>query len=146
MTQRFYYRPFGELFDLLTRDFPSGVSSFMENSIYDTKFPPCNIFVDEKTLDLEFEYALAGFKLNEIDISFEDDYLYLEVMPEKKEEEDNREALQHGISRRQSKSKYYIPFSKYDVEKASANFEDGILKVKIPAKEERKPKKLRIQG
>lgn len=120
--------------------------AFRHGECQDTKFPPCNIYVDEKSLDLEFEFALAGFSLDEIEMSFEDDYLFLKVNPKKEESEKKRETLQHGISRRSSTSKYYIPFSKYDTDKVSAKFENGVLKVLIPAKEERKPKLIRIQG
>lgn len=149
MTQRsYYYRPFSELFDSLLDDFSGGVTSISKMGIYDSKFPPCNIYVDEESLDLEFEFALAGFTLEEIDISFEDDYLVLNVIPEKRSEEDARkkETFHHGISRKKSYSRYFVPFAKYETEKTTAKFENGILKVHIPAKEERKPKKVRIQG
>lgn len=147
MTQRYFYRPFSDLFDQVLDEFSSGVSTLSNSGVYDTKFPPCNIFMEEETLDLDFEFALAGFTLEEIDMSFEDDYLILKVKPNKEgESERKRETIRHTISRRSSIGKYYVPFSKYDTEKTTASFENGILKVHVPAKEERKSRKVKIQG
>lgn len=147
MTQRsYFYRPWSELFNLLTEDFPTGVSSLSSAQVYDSKFPPCNIMVEEKSLDLTLEFALAGYKRENIEISFEDDYMLLKVNGQKEEKDEKTEYLYNGIKRSTSYSKYYVPFSKYNTDDVKATFEDGVLKVLIPAKEERKPKKVRIQG
>lgn len=147
MTQRYYYRPFGEIFNLLEKDLFSGINEISEARIYDSKFPPCDVKLNEENLDLLFEFALAGFSQEEIDISFEDDYMILSVDPkEKKEDTSKVSTLMGGIKRGSSRSKYFVPFTKYDSEKAKASFKNGILSVSIPVKEERKPKKLLIQG
>ena len=147
MTQRsYFYRPWSELFNLLTEDFPSGVSSLSSAQVYNSKFPPCNISVEEKSLDLTLEFALAGYKLEDIEISFEDDYMLLKVEGKKEEKEEKKEYLYRGIKKSTSHSKYYVPFSKYNTDSVNATFENGVLKVLIPAKEERKPKKIIIQG
>lgn len=142
---KYFYRSFGDIFDLLEKDLFSGISKLVENDVYPVKFPPVNVIIEEDSLNLVFEFALAGYKQEEIDLTFVDDYLFLSLNPEKSKEEDKKSSfLVNGIKKSSSRSKYFIPFSKYDVDSAKAEFNEGILRVHIPAKEERKPRKLLI--
>jgi len=43
--------------------------------IYQGSFPPCDVLINEETKDIMFHFALAGIDAEEIDLSFEGDYL-----------------------------------------------------------------------
>lgn len=145
-----YLRNYTDLFDRMFKDVTNGLDLVSDAQIYNSKFPPCDIYFHEESKDLEFQFALAGYPKDEIDLSFEDDYLILSLgfqgsKEETSKEEPKKEALMRGIKRSRYKAKYFVPFAKYNVEEAKAEYKDGILRVNIPAKEESKPKKLLIE-
>lgn len=143
-----YFRNYTDLFDRMFKDVTTGLDLVSDAQIYNSKFPPCDIYFHEDSKDLEFQFALAGYSKDEIDISFEDDAMILSLgfTGEKNEEpSEKKEALMRGIKRSRAKVKYFVPFAKYNVEEAKAEYKEGILTVKVPAKEESKPKKLLIE-
>jgi HSP20 family molecular chaperone IbpA len=97
-------------------------------------FPPINMYLDEETKDVYFEMALAGYDKDKINVSFEDDKMLVTGEIDKKEKEEKR-ILKRGIKYSNFKNYFTIPFTKYDIEKAKAEFKDGLLKVFVPAKE-----------
>lgn len=109
------------------------------------QFPPTNIFVENETKDLYFEFALAGYTKEEISLSFEGDYLILGLAPLAVKEEEKRTALRKGIKKVEYTVKVTISSSKYDTTLATASFNDGILSVFVPAKAEVKPKAIEIK-
>jgi len=115
-------------------------------NIYSCQFPPLNVYLNEKTKDLKFEFALAGFDKDEIGLEFEGDYLKLSVIPKTDTKEDDEFVLlQKGIKRSSIEKEFYVPNAKYLVDKIKVKFEGGILEVTIPAKDEIKPRKLLIK-
>jgi HSP20 family molecular chaperone IbpA len=114
----------------------------LPSTIISNHFPPCNYYADEDgTLQLEF--AVAGYKKDEVKVKFEDDHLILQLTPVK--EEVKTKVFQKAIKLSESTTKAYVPFSKYDIAKAEAALEDGLLKVSIPVKEEAKPLSIEIK-
>lgn len=111
--------------------------------IYDTSFPPLNFSVNEETKDLKFEFALAGYKKEEIDITFEGDKFTIELKPVI---EDSKWILkQKKIVRANRKVSYKVPESFYDFDNTDVNFVDGLLTIIFPAKEKTKPRKIEIK-
>ncbi|MCX7788833.1 MAG: Hsp20/alpha crystallin family protein [Spirochaetes bacterium] len=99
-------------------------------------YPPTNVFMKaDKTL--VFEFALAGFKEDQIQLAFKGDYMVLsakvasEFLPE-----ENIRYFKHRLKLKDIvEQKYYVPEDKFDRENVKAVFRHGILKVEIPPKE-----------
>lgn len=119
-------------------DIPSNIH------LYDSNYPPLNLWVNNETLDLVFEFAVAGIPKDKININFEDGDMILEIDSVEAERE-GYTLSQKGIRTRKSKTYYSVPFAKYDVDGAKASLTDGILTITIPARDEIKPKALAIE-
>lgn len=133
-----------DLADEFLREFSFDAPSKLPDVFATSKFPPCNILKHEDN-SLEYEFAVAGYDLSEIEIQFDNNYLILTLDPEKAQK--TEEAIKYrqiGIRRSKSVSKFFVPVSHYNVEEATANLEKGILTIKIPTKEIAKPKSLKI--
>jgi HSP20 family molecular chaperone IbpA len=116
--------------------------STLPASLLSSHFPPCNYFVDEDGT-LHFEFAVAGYKQEEIDLKFEDDRLILSLNP-KDAEESKSKYFQKAIKRSVSVTKARVPFVKYDTSKVVATLTDGILLVTIPVRKDAKPVSVKI--
>jgi HSP20 family molecular chaperone IbpA len=110
-----------------------------------SNFPPMNLWVNEETKDLVFEFAVAGIPEECINIEFEGDYLLLNIANSGQVKREGFACYHTGIRSSSSKKKVYLPRSRYDIDGASANLKGGILIIAIPAKEEMKPRKLQIE-
>lgn len=136
------------LFDELTRPSSSDYSRKVlldANPWNSTGFPPTDVSMNSETKDIRFEFALAGIDPARVKVTFEDDYLAVEL--EKEDAKDsNWKLIRQGIkSNCKGIVRYGVPFSKYDVDNAKATFSGGILTVEIPVREESQPKRLKIQ-
>ena len=133
-----------EIFDEIFKDFDFFLrESPTVKELYSVSFPPANVYIKQESKDLVFEFALAGYSQDDIDISFEGDKMFLEIT--KTSKEDSKDYYLHrGIKMSSQKRWYFVPLSKYKVEDAEAKFENGILTVNVPAKEEAKPRKIKI--
>ena len=135
------------LFDALwNSEIPINDSPLLSFSGYSIpQFPPADIEFDKETKDMYFTFALAGYKPEEIDVKFEENYLVLssEIITEKKDE--SKAFYKKGIKKTSFSVKYAVPVTKYNTEETEASFSDGLLKIKIPAKEEIKPKQIKIK-
>lgn len=109
-----------------------------------SKFPFHNFSINKQTRDCKFEFGLAGYDKEKIEVSFHDNQLFLEVEPAKRDEPEWEVGV-NGLKKSSVHSRYFVDFSKYDVGNAEAEFKDGILTVVIPAFEDQKPKKLAIK-
>lgn len=116
--------------------------SRLPTNIVSSSFPPADIY-EEDSGELVLELAVAGYSEKDISIKFEDNHLNLQleafVSPE------GRKYIQKGIKGCKYQTKYYIPVSKYEVGKAEAKIKDGILSVRIPVREESKPRVMTIK-
>ena len=125
----------------------SGVNtavSKLPNELVSSTYPPCNIY-EGKDGSIVLEAALAGWSLDEIKISTEDRHLIIKLEPseEKTEFTKNTKFVQRGIRNSGGTTKYYIG-DKFDSNRLTASYKDGILKVVIPRKEEMKPRDIKI--
>ncbi len=132
-----------DLAEEFLRDFTFDAPSKLPDVFVTSRFPPCNILKKEDN-SLEYEFAVAGYDLSEIKIDFDNDHLILTLEPIEKEEDEKVKYRQQGIRRAKSTSKFFVPVSHYDVEKAEAHLDKGILKLSIPTKEVAKPKSIKI--
>lgn len=105
-----------------------------------TAFPPVNI-VKKDEFNYSIELAVAGFKLDEIDITTEKNSL---KVTGKKTEDDTREYLAKGIAGRQFSRQFVLSDT---IVVRGANLEDGILTIDVEnvIPEEQKPRKIAIQ-
>jgi len=104
-------------------------------------YPPANIYMlDDRTQ--VFEFALAGFREEDINLEFKGDYMVLSAsVPEGTEPETGAHFLKRRLKFKDIKGQeYYVPEDKFNRDATKATFRNGILKVTIPPKEEVKEK------
>jgi len=149
---QFYRRPsmalksfynFSDIVEEFLEDFSFNAPSKLPDVFVSSSFPPCNI-VKKEDNSLEYQFAVAGYSLEEIAIQFNNDHLILSLNPTKREEDKTVKYRQKGIRRSNSESRFFVPISHYDVEKAEAKLDKGILTISIPTKEIAKPKDIKI--
>lgn len=144
-----------DIFDKMWRDFDSFFGEISGDStsrsfspvIYkDINYPPMNVWVDQESKDMVLEFAVAGIPMENINIDVEGDYLHLTI--DKNEEEDvkdNFKLIRKGIKTGKVKQRIYVPSSKYKTEDVKAEMRDGLLLVKVPSRDEVKPKRVQIE-
>lgn len=126
-------------FDILFRNFFDANAHFAPAT--ETKAPhPLDIYENES--GLHFEIACTGLNKDEISINIEGDIL--KVSHTKDEIQNLRSYIYKGIAKRSFNLGYKIS-SKFNLSKAEAEMENGLLKISIPFAEEAKPKSLRIK-
>jgi HSP20 family protein len=118
----------GDLFDWSNRNF----------SDTNTTLPSVNIIESSEAFDVEV--AAPGFTKDEFNIELDNDLLT--ISSEKKVENETKEG--ENYTRRefsyQSFNRSFTLPNSVNSEKIKAKYENGILKVSIPKKEEAKPK------
>ncbi|MBN1837076.1 MAG: Hsp20/alpha crystallin family protein [Spirochaetales bacterium] len=100
-------------------------------------YPPMNIFLAQDK-SLVFEIALAGFEEKDVDLQFKGDYLVFSArVPE---DGANEEGVQYFKRRLKLKGveeqRYYVPEDRFDRDKTTARFHNGLLKVVVPARQD----------
>jgi HSP20 family molecular chaperone IbpA len=126
------------------------------NSEYnDYDWPPVNIYkADKNSADDEggliFEFGLAGFEEEDINLTFQGDYMILSAVCrnslknccengacEYGEGEPEMQYLKKTLRLDTiEKQKYYVAADKYDHKKTKAVYKNGLLRISIPPKEE----------
>ena len=102
---------------------------------------PINIFEDD--LGLTFELACTGIPKEAIEVKLEGDMITFNYDKEKTPDPKTRNYIHRGIAKRSFNLGYKVG-TKFDLKKASANFNDGLLIVTIPFAKEAMPKVLKI--
>jgi HSP20 family protein len=128
-TQREFDRLFREAFS------PAGEVSTR------TWAPPVDIYENGDSLVLKAE--VPGINPDDVEIRVEDNTLYLKG--ERKFEKEVKEQNFHRVER--SYGTFTRTFSlpnSVDADKVSANYQDGVLTLTMPKKEEAKPKTIKI--
>jgi HSP20 family protein len=134
-----------DAFDILFKNFFRNESFF--EPVIDTRIGhPVDIYENEK--GLHFEIAGTGLTKDDIKISIEGDVL--RVSYDKNEDDkccDVNDCKYHhrGISKKSFNLGYRIPITKFDINKAVAEMENGLLKIHLPIVESAKPKTLEIK-
>jgi HSP20 family protein len=100
--------------------------------------PATNVF--EKDKEFKLELLLPGFKKEDVQLNFHENVLTVKVeLPENKEEENKKEE-EFKYERREFgvynfEHKFKVPKT-VDADKIEAHFENGILELTLPKKEE----------
>jgi len=131
-------------FDLLFRDFFKSELDF-QPAIEAKISHPVDIF--ENKHGLHFDVACTGLSKEDIEINIEGDVLRISYNKPKDEaccETNECSYIHKGIAKRSFNLGYKIA-SKFDLSKAEAMMENGLLAIRIPFAEEAKPKTLRIK-
>ena len=131
-------------FDLLFRDFFKSELDF-QPAIEAKISHPVDIF--ENKHGLYFDVACTGLSKEDIEINIEGDVLRISYNKPKDEaccETNECSYIHKGIAKRSFNLGYKIA-SKFDLSKAEAMMENGLLAIRIPFAEEAKPKTLRIK-
>src|SRR6478672_7751537 len=113
-----------------------------EEALTTTSFaPPVDIYEDEHTISLKME--VPGIDEKDIDVRIEGNTLA--VHGERKLEKDEKEENYRRIERQYgSFTRTFTLPTTVDTESVSANYEKGILKVKLAKKAEAKPKQIKV--
>jgi len=131
-----------------SNQYPSLFDRFFENDLFDwsnrnysntnTTLPSVNI--KESNNEFEVEVAAPGFTKNDFKIELNHDLLT--ISSEKEIENEMKEGQQFSLREfsYQSFSRSFTLPNSADSEKIGAKYEDGILRVIIPKKEEARPK------
>lgn len=134
-----------DVFDVLFKNLFNNDSFF--TPVVETRIGhPVDIYENEK--GLHFEIAGTGLTKDDISIAIEGDVLKVSY---KKPDDDgccevNECKYYHrGISKKSFNLAYRIPLSRFDLSKAEATMENGLLTIHIPIAEEAKPKTLTIK-
>ena len=128
-------------FDILFHNFFHPTSGFL--SAATAKQPhPLNIFYTEDKLHLEV--ACTGLTKEDVKVNIEEDIL--KISYKKPEDDDTLHpgTIHRGLARRSFDLGYKIS-AKYDLSKAEAKLENGLLEIAIPVSEKAKPKTLKIK-
>jgi len=127
-------------FDLLFRNLFEAGTKFTPAGEAKQQYP-INIFEDDT--GLTFELACTGIPKEAIEVKLEGDMITFNYDKEKTPESPNRNYIHRGIAKRSFNLGYKVG-TKYDLKKARANFNDGLLIVTILFADEAKPKVLKI--
>jgi HSP20 family protein len=115
-----------------------------EEALTTTNFaPPVDIYEDEHNITLKLE--VPGIDEKDIDVRVENTTLTVQgerkIEKEEKEENFRRVERQYGSFTRS----FTLP-SSVDLEQVSANYENGVLKIKLAKKAEAKPKQIKVNA
>ena len=104
------------------------------------QYMKCDIY--EKEGNYHIEMDIPGFKKNEISVETKDGYLTIKA--EKHSEENEQDEKKNYIRRERVYGKYERSFylGDLDEDKIDATFENGMLKLVVPKKEEVDTKKV----
>ena len=100
-------------------------------------YPPSNVYLT-KEKELMFEFALSGFNEKNIDLQFKGDYMILTAnIPEDYTQPDDVRYFKKRLKLKNiTGQKYYVPQSKFDRDKVTAVFKNGLLKIVVPPKDD----------
>lgn len=135
MTQRYPITPFDQLFDEMFGLHVRGISQ-------PVTFPVHDIYVEDD--DLFFQFALSGFKKEDLSVDLASNILTVQGKKETKEEPPTRKYVQKKIAERNFKVSYAVP-NDYLGNESEVSFEDGLLTIRFPKIPDARPKRLEIK-
>lgn len=111
------------------------------NSSYGLSVPAVNVKEDENTFGVEV--AAPGLQKNDFKIELENDVLTISS-----EKETDSESQKDGYTRKEFgyssfRRTFSLPENMVDGDKVEAKYENGVLHIALPKKEEAKPKPVR---
>lgn len=120
--------------------YPSILDEFLNNSLsaFEDKrgMPALNIKEDDQ--ELTFELRVPGMKKEDIHLDYNDGILTISgERNEEREEQDKDKYLRREFSSYSFHRSFELPEERYDVVNAQASYNDGILEVNLPKKEQK---------
>lgn len=107
-------------------------------------FPPYNIYA-LKNGSARVEVALAGYTVDDLEISVEDSKLRLKNKDKSTESNKDEESKKVYQGIRSSNFSVTFPFEpRFELSKATAAMKNGMLIIDVPLSEERKAKEIKI--
>ena len=114
--------------------------------ISSSSFPPTNISIGTESKVMTIQAALAGIKEEQINLSFDGDYLKL-IVDTPTTENDKNYFFQQGLKTiSHFETKWGVDPRYFDREKVKVDFSNGLLTITIPPKEEVATKKIPLFG
>ena len=124
--------------DIVWKNFFDGHSNF--NTLQQKINYPVDIYETDK--GLRFELAVVGLEKSDLDITVDGDTL--RVSHEKAEQEEEKNYIQRGITRRSFDLAWKVA-SKFNLNKLNAEMDKGLLVIDVPYTESKEPKKITIK-
>ena len=137
------YQPYGEFTGLqnlnrLFQEFSRGTDELLTSGTF---VPPVDIYEDERSITLKVE--VPGMDEKDLDIKLENNTLT--VSGERKFEKEEKEENFHRIERRYgSFSRSFTLPNTVESENVQANYENGILSIKLAKRAEARPKQIKV--
>ena len=129
------------IFDVFFKDFFNAAERFTPISM--TKFNyPVDIFQKDDTLN--FNIACVGLTKEDLQLETNEDVLRVIYEKPKEEVDESTYFLKRSITRKSFNFGWKIN-PRFDLSKAKAKMQNGLLEVSIPMREESKPKTLQIK-
>jgi HSP20 family protein len=140
---RFYpYRELITLQDRVNRLFHESFSAGRDESLATSSFAPAvDVYEDEHNITLKLE--VPGIDEKDIDVRVENNTLTVhgERKFEKEEKEENYRRIERQYG---SFSRTFTLPNTVDTESVSADYDKGVLKIKLAKKSEAKPKQIKV--
>jgi len=133
---------FQELTFNYEQDCAASISNPIEVKTESSSFPKMDIYKEDNTVYIVL--AVAGYSKKEILMKATDDMLFIAGVKEKEKEKPDREYIQHQLAYRKWKKIIKLG-SIVDVDNIKAKFENGLLIIQLPLKEEHKSKIIEIE-
>ncbi len=124
-------------------DFPTVVSSLFNDDFFKPTFtnkhtPAVNVAEDENSYGIEV--LAPGFKKEQFNLKVEDNTLTISAEMEENNESKETKYTYREFRHESFKRSFHLPENEIDEDAISANYNDGVLKVVLPKREEAKPK------
>ena len=136
------FREFVTIQDRMNRLFRDSYGNDREETLTNSTFiPAVDVYEDEHNVTLKLE--VPGIEEKDIDVRIENNTLT--VHGERKFEKEEKEENFHRIERRYgSFSRSFTLPNTVDPEQVNAEFENGVLKVRLGKRAEAKPKQIKV--
>ena len=136
------FREFNTLQDRMNRLFHDSFGEGREEALTTTAFaPPVDVYEDEHNVTLKIE--VPGIEEKDIDVRIENNTMT--VHGERKFEKDEKEENYRRVERQYgSFTRTFTLPNTVDTENVSANYDKGVLKIKLAKKAEAKPKQVKV--
>ncbi len=136
------FREFNTLQDRMNRLFHDSFGEGREEALTTTAFaPPVDVYEDEHNVTLKIE--VPGIEEKDIDVRIENNTMT--VHGERKFEKDEKEENYRRVERHYgSFTRTFTLPNTVDTENVSANYDKGVLKIKLAKKAEAKPKQIKV--
>ena len=111
------------------------------NSSYGSTLPAVNIKEDDNGFHVEV--AAPGLSKEDFNVEVENDILTISSEKESKDNVENSNYMRREFSYSSFKRTFTLPENVVDVDKVKASYNNGVLNISLPKREEVKPKPAR---